>query len=101
MLNEIEEAYKNRDLEALDALAVPRYREINAKNGFRSVLMLSCNNIKHLSKIESLKADCIMLNLEDGVSKEDKPFALVLCAIFISKIRKSDKKTCSSSKRSS
>lgn len=92
MLSEIEEAYKNRDLEALDALAVPRYREINAKNGFRSVLMLSCNNIKHLSKIESLKADCIMLNLEDGVSKEDKPFALVLCAIFISKIRKSDKK---------
>lgn len=92
MLSEIEEAYKNRDLEALDALAVPRYREINAKNGFKSVLMLSCNNIKHLSKIESLKADCIMLNLEDGVSKEDKPFALVLCAIFISKIRKSDKK---------
>ena len=92
MLSEIEEAYKNRDLEALDALAVPTFREINIKNSFKSVLMLSCNNIKHLSKIESLEADCIMLNLEDGVSKEDKPFALVLCAIFISKIRKSDKK---------
>ena len=92
MLSEIEEAYKNRDLEALDALAVPTFREINKKNSFKSVLMLSCNNIKHLSKIESLEADCIMLNLEDGVSKEEKPFALVLCAIFISKIRKSDKK---------
>ena len=92
MLSKIEEAYKNRDLEALDALAVPRFREINKKNSFKSVLMLSCNNIKHLSKIESLEADCIMLNLEDGVSKEEKPFALVLCAIFISKIRKSDKK---------
>lgn len=92
MLSEIELAYKNRDLEALDKLAVPTFREINTKNSFKSVLMLSCNNIKHLSKIESLEADCIMLNLEDGVSKEDKPFALVLCAIFISKISKSDKK---------
>jgi citrate lyase subunit beta/citryl-CoA lyase len=54
--------------------------------------MLSCNNIKHLSKIQTLQADCIMLNLEDGVSKEDKPFALVLCAIFLSKLKKSDKK---------
>ena len=91
-LEEIESAYANRDLTRLDTLAVPLYREINKKNKFRSVLMLSCNNIKHLSKIESLEADCIMLNLEDGVSKEDKPFALALCAIFLSKIRKSDKK---------
>lgn len=92
MLTKVEEAYKNRDLEALDKLAVPSFRELNKKNDFRSVLMLSCNNIKHLSKIESLNADCIMLNLEDGVSREDKPFALALCAIFISKIKKSDKK---------
>lgn len=92
MLNKIEEAYKNRDLEALDKMAIPSFRELNTKSDFKSVLMLSCNNIKHLSKIESLDADCIMLNLEDGVSKEEKPFALVLCAIFISKIKKSDKK---------
>ena len=92
MLSKIEEAYINRDLEALDELAVPSYRELNKKSDFRSVLMLSCNNLKHLSKIESLDADCIMFNLEDGVSKEDKPFALVLCAIFISQIKKSDKK---------
>ena len=92
MLNKIEEAYEKRDLELLDKLAVPAYRELNKKSDFKSVLMLSCNNLKHLSKIESLDADCIMLNLEDGVSKEDKPFALVLCAIFISQIKKSDKK---------
>lgn len=92
MLSKIEEAYKNRDLETLDKLAVPSYRELNKKSDFKSVLMLSCNNIKHLSKIESLEADCIMLNLEDGVSREDKPFALVLAAIFISQIKKSEKK---------
>ena len=92
MLNKIKEAYDNRDIVALDKLAIPEFREINKKNNFKSVLMLSCNNIKHLSKIESLEAQCIMLNLEDGISKEDKPFALVLAAIFISQIKKSDKK---------
>ncbi|MEA1983775.1 MAG: aldolase/citrate lyase family protein [Campylobacterota bacterium] len=92
MLSKIEEAYSNRDLESLDALAIPTFREINRKNSFKSPLMLSCNNIKHLLKIESLEADCIMLNLEDGVSKEEKPFALVLCAIFLSRLKKSEKK---------
>jgi len=92
MFSEIEEAYKNRDIVALDALAKPTTRELNKRSDYRSVLMLSCNNLKHLSKIESLEADCIMLNLEDGVSREDKPFALVLAAIFISRTQKSDKK---------
>ena len=91
-LEDIISAYENRDLELLDTLAIPVFREINRKKDFASVLMLSCNNIKHLSKIEELEADCIMLNLEDGVSPEEKPFALVLAAIFISKIKKSDKK---------
>ena len=92
MLKKIEKAYADRDLEALDKLAIPRFREINKNNNFTSALMLSCHNIKHLSKIESLDAQCILLNLEDGVAKEDKPFALVLAAIFISEIKKSDKK---------
>ncbi len=85
-------AYEKRDLNALDKLAIPSFRAVNKKNDFRSVLMLSCNNIKHLMKIESLEADCIMLNLEDGVSKQDKPFALVLCAIFLMQHKQSDKK---------
>jgi len=92
MLSEIIEAYENRDLEALDTLAVPTFRDINKTNKFKSVLMLSANNIKHLSKIESLEADAIMLNLEDGVSREEKPFALVLAAIFLTRLKKCDKK---------
>jgi citrate lyase subunit beta/citryl-CoA lyase len=91
-LKTIQKAYDDRDLQALDKLAVPTCRELNKKDDYASVLMLSCNNIKHLSKIENIKADCIMLNLEDGVSKEEKPFALVLCAIFLSKLKKCDKK---------
>ena len=92
MLSKIEKAYELRDLSALDALAQPAFRELNKKKNFRSVLMLSANNIKHLSKIESLEADCIMLNLEDGVAKEEKPYALVLAAIFLSRLKKCNKK---------
>ncbi len=91
-LQKVQSAYDARDLEALDKLAKPTYREINKKQDYRSVLMLSANNIKHLSKIETLEAECIMLNLEDGVSTEEKPFALVLCAIFLSQLRSSSKK---------
>ena len=92
MINKLTELYEARDLTALDALATPTFREINKNNSFKSVLMLSANKIKHLSKIASLDADCIMINLEDGVSKEDKPFALVLAAIFLSQLKKCDKK---------
>jgi citrate lyase subunit beta/citryl-CoA lyase len=88
----IEKAYENRDLLALEKLAKPTKRVLNKRDDFSSVLMLSANNIKHLKKIESLEADCIMINLEDGVSPEDKPFALYLSAIFLSKIKQSDKK---------
>ena len=92
MLNEIKTAYNSRDLSALDTLAKPAFRKLNKKKNFRSVLMLSANNIKHLSKIETLEADCIMLNLEDGVAKEEKPYALVLAAIFLSRLKKCEKK---------
>jgi citrate lyase subunit beta/citryl-CoA lyase len=53
------------------------------KIDFKDALMLSTNNEKHLLKIPSLDADCIMLNLEDGVSKEQKPVALKLCAKYL------------------
>lgn len=91
-LQEITEAYEKRDLEALDTLAVPTYRIVNKRVAFRSVLMLSCNNLKHLTKIDTLETDAIILNLEDGVSKEEKPFALAMCAIFLSHHKRCDKK---------
>ncbi len=91
-LNSVSLAFENRDLEALRKLAVPTQRVVNRSSDFSSVLMLSCNNIKHLLKIDTLEAECIILNLEDGVSREDKPFALLLCAIFLSQHTHSNKK---------
>ena len=91
-IEQIEKALRERSLSTLDELAKPAYRTINSKNDFRSVLMLSAHNLKHLLKIESLDADCIMLNLEDGVSKAEKPFALALTGIFLSELKQCDKK---------
>jgi len=92
MFSKIIEAYEARDLAALDAFAKPLYREQNKKRNFNAPLMLSANNIKHLMKIESLESDAIILNLEDGVAKEEKPFALVLAAIFLGRLKQCNKK---------
>ncbi len=59
-------------------------------NDFSSCLMLSCHNEKHLQKIPSLDAQCIMLNLEDGVCKEEKPKALELCCRYLDKYKELD-----------
>lgn len=91
-LKSIEKALEENDLSALDKLAVAKYRVVNKREDYKSALMLSAHNLKHLLKIPSLEAECIMLNLEDGVSKEQKPFALALCAIFLSHFNESDKK---------
>ena len=84
----------DRDLDALKHLNSEntKERKQNKKQNYSSVLMVSAHNIKHLNKIDELKADAIILNLEDGVSTILKPFALELSAYFLSKIKESDKK---------
>ncbi len=83
---------ETRDLIALDRMAVPVLRSQNSSLSFRSCLMLSTHNIKHLLKIPSLNAECIILNLEDGVSTEQKPYALRLCAMALAAHPQLDKK---------
>lgn len=80
------------DLDALKKLAIPIRRSQNRSLAFRSAMMLSTHNVKHLCKIASLSAECLMLNLEDGVSPEQKPYALVLCAIALASFPDIDKK---------
>ncbi len=92
MLSKIVQAFKERDIEALDAMVEPTFRVLNTRDDFKSALMLSCDKIKHLEKISELEADCIILNLEDGISKEDKPLALALCAIYLVKHKECSKK---------
>lgn len=82
----------SHNLEALNRLAVAVPRTQNRSLSFRSCLMLSTHNLKHLRKIPTLSAECIILNLEDGVSLEQKPYALALCAMALAAHPQLDKK---------
>lgn len=55
----------------------------------RSALMVSCHNLKHLSKIESLFCDVVILNLEDGVATSQKLKARAYCAVALSHLKPS------------
>jgi len=91
-LQKLSDLIDSGDLIALKTLAAPQKRECNCSLSFRSAMMISTHNLKHLSKIPTLEAECVILNLEDGVSREQKPYALVLCALALASNPISDKK---------
>ena len=91
-LAELQHSVDTRDLAALDDFLFPRKRECDTRQDFHAPLMLSAHNVRHLSKIPRLQTDCVMLNLEDGVSPELKPFALRLAALALSRLPRCDKK---------
>jgi citrate lyase subunit beta/citryl-CoA lyase len=81
---------KNSVNDALKLINTPSLKTVTKKEK-RSVLMVSGHQVKHLNKIDSLPADVIMLNLEDGVPKEKKEIARVMLGVFLSNIKKTDK----------
>jgi len=83
---------EKKELESLKRLAIPVPRKQNRTFSFRSAMMISTHNLKHLLKIPELNSECLMLNLEDGVSAEQKPYALVLCALALASNPVCDKK---------
>lgn len=88
----IQDAIDSQNLNALDEFIFPKNRSINSRSDYRSPLMLSAHKLKHLNKIPDLAADAIILNLEDGVSAEMKPYALRLVMLALSALAESDKK---------
>lgn len=58
----------------------------------RSAMMLNPLKLKHLNKIDHLDADIIVINLEDGVAPQMKKRALLLSAVFISRLKNSTSK---------
>lgn len=87
---ELQAAVEAGDIQAVEV--APVARELNATSAFCAPMMLSAHNLKHLAKIPEIAADCIMLNLEDGVAPEQKPMALRLCMAALSKLPQCDKK---------
>ena len=83
---------ETKNLDGLQQLAIPVKRVQNHSLSFRSAMMISTHNLKHLSKIPTLNAQCLILNLEDGVSAQQKPYALVLCALALASNPVCDKK---------
>ena len=88
----IQKAIDTQNLALLDEFVFPKHRTINKRTDYKSPLMLSAHNIKHLNKIPDLQTDAIILNLEDGVSAEMKPYALRLVMLTLSALPQSDKK---------
>ncbi len=90
--NIIQEAIESQNLSVIDEFIFPKKRTRNTSAGFRAPLMLSAHNLKHLNKIPDLETDAIVLNLEDGVSAEMKPYALRLVMLTLSALTQSNKK---------
>jgi citrate lyase subunit beta/citryl-CoA lyase len=57
----------------------------------RSALMVSGHNLKHLNKLDELKCDIVMLNLEDGVPADKKEMASIMIAIFLTHMKSYEK----------
>ncbi len=90
--NIIQEAIESKNLDVIDEFIFAKQRRINKRMDFKSPMMLSAHNLKHLNKIPDLATDAVVLNLEDGVSAEMKPYALRLVMLTLSALNKSDKK---------
>ncbi|WP_187648243.1 HpcH/HpaI aldolase/citrate lyase family protein [Nitrosophilus labii] len=89
-IDELESLVEKKDLKAIEKYILKLKREKTKKIVYRSALMVSAHRPKHLNKLDSLEADIAIINLEDGVSKELKPTALRLTALFLSHIKRSD-----------
>jgi len=91
-INLIETLCDSGKYEEVDKMLQAQKRQLNTSLSFRSALMLSTHNVMHLKKIFDIQAECIILNLEDGVSEEAKPKALRLCAYLLSSLPTCKKK---------
>jgi len=67
----------------------PLARESKNIAKYRSNLMVRGDNPKHLNKLDELVCDVATINLEDGISLEDKTKALELTKKFISNLQHS------------
>jgi citrate lyase subunit beta/citryl-CoA lyase len=87
----LEEIVKNNDIKKALSLIKPPKKFSLPTTKKRSALMVSGHQVKHLNKIDEIKADIIILNLEDGVPKEKKEIAKIMIAVFLSHIEQIDK----------
>ncbi len=82
----IQQAIDSRDIEFLKSFVKPVSQREKKKPFFVSALMVPANRAKFLNKIDELEVDAVIVNLEDGVAKEEKEAALYAAMLFLSHI---------------
>ena len=85
-LTHLETIFREKDITSAQKLIAKSPHKQSCKNRSRSFMMLSANRLKHLNKLDKLTTDCIIINLEDGVSPQEKKISRYLAAIFISNL---------------
>ncbi len=86
----IERLLEEKKLEEI-AASIPEIPRRTSPSFFcRNPLMVSAVQLKHLNKLDSLDTDIAIVNLEDGVSLQQKPLARVMAAYFISQLNSKD-----------
>ena len=90
--NALQEALERQDLAFIDEGLSPIKRTINHTQEYSAPLMISAHKLKHLNKISELQTDAIILNLEDGVSTQMKPYALRFSMYALNALTECDKK---------
>ncbi len=81
-LEKVQRAIDQRDRDFFLSYLKPKKREVRDVH-FHSALMISAHRAKHLNKLDEIKADAAIINLEDGVAPELKEIALLAAALFI------------------
>ncbi len=61
-----------------------KVKQKTKKRVYRSNMMLNPLNLKHLNRLDLLKADMVTLNLEDAIAPIRKEEALYNIALFLS-----------------
>ncbi len=88
-LDLFEKIFREKECDAAAGHIVTPQRTPPTRKEDRSYLMLSANNVKHLNKLDTLTADNVIINLEDGVAPEQKEIARYMAAVFISNLKAS------------
>lgn len=82
------------DFETMDISGLKNYfrtpvREKMQSAQIRSALMVRADTPKHLNKLDVMKPDVAVINLEDGIAPEKKEWSAYLAGAFLSNLKKS------------
>ncbi len=79
--------FDNFDLNWLKGLIVEPLRKREKITFFKSAMMVNPLKVEHINRMDEVDADVIVINLEDGIAKEQKERAMIMAGVFISNLQ--------------